>query len=321
MTLLAARPVTTTAALPLLGRRRELLTWALGLLWLLDAALQLQPYMFTSAFPNEVIVPAGDGSPGWVQAPVSWAGHLLGHHIVALNALSALGQLALAVGILVHRTRHLALGASIAWAVLVWWLGEGLGGILAGPVTPLAGLPGAVIIYALIAVLVWPRADAPDGPPVGSSVAASSPLGVAGARAVWLALWGLFAFETLRPANRSSAALRDYVSGMADGEPAWIRSINHATAAVLGHVGSTVALLLGAVFVLLAVSVYRESLRRPALVIGVWTLLLIWVTAQDFGEIATGQSTDPNSALPLILLLACYWPLGNARSRARVANG
>ena len=42
---------------------RRKLTIALGLLWLLDAALQLQPYMFTTDFPNQLIKPVGQGSP------------------------------------------------------------------------------------------------------------------------------------------------------------------------------------------------------------------------------------------------------------------
>ena len=58
----------------------------------------------------------------------------------------------------IHCPRSLAhptLAASIMWAVLVWWLGEGLGRLFAGPVMPIMGLPGAVVLYAFIAVLLW----------------------------------------------------------------------------------------------------------------------------------------------------------------------
>ncbi|HTB49203.1 MAG TPA: hypothetical protein VK712_03915, partial [Verrucomicrobiae bacterium] len=46
---------------------------ALGLLWLLDGALQLQHQMFTSAFANNVIAPAGQGQLGIVSGPIHLA--------------------------------------------------------------------------------------------------------------------------------------------------------------------------------------------------------------------------------------------------------
>jgi hypothetical protein len=42
----------------------------------------------------------------------------------------------------------------------VWWLGEGLGGIFTGLASPLTGGPGAAVLYALLAVLIWPAAIA-----------------------------------------------------------------------------------------------------------------------------------------------------------------
>ncbi|PSN81818.1 hypothetical protein B9Q13_04460 [Candidatus Marsarchaeota G2 archaeon ECH_B_SAG-G16] len=35
----------------------------LGILWLLDATLQLQPLMFTKLFPEEVVLPAFESLP------------------------------------------------------------------------------------------------------------------------------------------------------------------------------------------------------------------------------------------------------------------
>ena len=44
------------------GARRRLQI-ALGLLWLLDAALQFQPYMFSRAFATDVLAASAAGSP------------------------------------------------------------------------------------------------------------------------------------------------------------------------------------------------------------------------------------------------------------------
>jgi len=42
------------------------------------------------------------------------------------------------------------------------------------------------------------------------------------------------------------------------------------------------------------------------------TAAVIWVLAQGFGGILTGQGTDPNTGPLLILLAAAFWPLARA---------
>ena len=80
------------------------------------------------------------------------------HHITLYNSFFAVIQLLLALTILYPATRKAGLAASIPWAIAVWWFGEGLGGILTSPTSdPFTGAPGAVILYAFIAVLVWPH--------------------------------------------------------------------------------------------------------------------------------------------------------------------
>ncbi|NYJ76184.1 hypothetical protein [Allobranchiibius huperziae] len=295
--------------LPLVRWRRTLL-WALGLLWLLDAALQFQPYMFTGAFPREVIRPTAEGNPGWVHGPVEWSATLMAHHIVVLNAVFATVQLLIALGLFWHRTVKPALSASIVWALLVWWLGEGLGGILTGPVSPLAGLPGAVVLYAVIAALLWP----PTHPAVHSprppiSVATSSPLRAA-ATGVWLLLWLGFAVEALLPANRAPGAVHDLLAGLSDGEPHWIADIDAwAARSAIGH-DTGISIILAACCVLIALSVLASpALARAGVALAILLSMGIWVVAQDFGGIATGQGTDPNSGLVLAVLALCFWPI------------
>jgi hypothetical protein len=42
---------------------------SLGALWLLDAALQLQPFMFTADFARQVLAPSGQDQPTWIAPP------------------------------------------------------------------------------------------------------------------------------------------------------------------------------------------------------------------------------------------------------------
>src|SRR5271156_4812112 len=50
-----------------------------------------------------------------------------------------------------------ALVLSFGWALVIWWFGEGFGGLTSNTLpSPLMGAPGAAILYAIIGVLVWP---------------------------------------------------------------------------------------------------------------------------------------------------------------------
>jgi hypothetical protein len=290
-------------------RWRRILTIALGVLWLLDAALQYQPYMFTTAFPTEVIAPTAAGNPAWVAAPVRWSAHLLASNVVVYNALFATVQLLLAIGLLLAATVRIALAGSVVWALLVWWLGEGLGGSFAGPVSPLAGLPGAVAIYALIAVLLWPPRPQPHRNPRRHSVASAGLLGHHGARLVWLALWASFAGAALRPANRRPSGLAQSIRAMADGEPRWLAGVNRVVAGAVAHHGTQYSVALALLFALIALSIFVAPLTRIAILTASTLALVMWVVAQDLGAIATGTGTDPNTGPALVLLALCYWPL------------
>lgn len=309
-----AAAIHARSAAPEVLRRK--LTAALGLLWLIDAGLQFQPYMFTTDFPNQAIKPVGLASPAFVRVPSQWAADLMAAHILVWNTLFALTQLAIAVGLLCRRTTKPALAASIAWAVAVWWLGEGLGGVLGGPVSPLAGLPGAVILYALVAVLVWPRSGEPRSAP--TPMAFASPLRRPGAKLLWLLLWLTFGFEAMRPANRSPSALHDAVSASADGEPAWIKAVVHS-AAGLGHHGTEGSCLLAAALAAIAVSVLIPRISRLGVLLAIMVSLLIWTYGEAFGALATGRATDPNSGPALVLLACCFWPARSSSDRTRTA--
>jgi hypothetical protein len=282
---------------------------ALGVAWLLDAALQYQPYMFSRAFPTQVIEPAGAGSPGSVAHPVTFAGQLMLHNEVAFNALFATIQLAIAVGLLWRPAVRAALAGSIVWGLLIWWLGEGLGGVFTSAASPITGAPGGALLYALIAVLAWPSRRAADG----GSVAAGSPLGGRRARIAWLALWGSGAYFLLLAANRAAGALRATIIGGADGEPSWIGSVERSAGSLIGTHSTAVTIGLAVLFVIIALGVFVSAAIRPVLVLALIIAAVIWVLGQSFGEIATGQATDPNTGPLLILLAGAYWPLARSR--------
>jgi hypothetical protein len=284
------------------GLSKRGLQLALGVLWLVDAGLQFQPYMFSRQFITATIEPVAAGNPGIVARPIIWAAHLAAGHLALANAGFALIQLLIAAGLFYRRTVKIALATSIAWSVFVWWLGEGFGGLLTGA-SPLTGLPGAVILYALVAWLVWP---APSDQPGDQPRRLPAPALALASRLTWMALWALLGCYQLLPANRGASAVSDVFTGSASSEPAFIRALDSSLAAITAGQGRIAAFVLWALCVAAGVGVASWRLTRPALVLGGLLGALFWI-AQGFGGIATGRATDPNSGPLLILLAACLW--------------
>lgn len=292
---------------------RRWLQVGLGVVWVLDAALQYQPYMFGPGFVTNIIDPAGAGSPALIANSVTGAGHLMLHNLVLFNAVFATVQLALGVGLLWRPAVRAALAGTVAWGLAVWFLGEGAGGILTGSASPLTGAPGAALLYALLAVLIWPRRAADAGTAgvsraAPASVAAGSPLGARWSRLPWLLLWAGSAGFLLQSQVRAPGALRSAIAGLADGEPGWLASLDRNAAAAVGSAGGVISIALAVAFVLIGVAVFVPAATRPALILAIISAAAIWVVAENLGEIFTGTGTDPNTGPLLILLAAAYWP-------------
>ncbi len=289
---------------------RRVLQLGLAGLWLLDAVLQYQSFMYSKGF-GQMIAGTASGNPGVIARPITWNATLVEHHSVLLNTMFATIQLLLALGIAWRPTVRLALGASIAWAVGVWWFGEGLGMVLTPNASPVNGAPGAVIIYALLAVLLWP-ADRSGTP---APFTAARAVGAPAARALWLVLWLSLAYFALQPGNRAPQALHDMITNLETGEPGWLASIDRNAAALVAHQGLAASIVLAAALVLIAVGVYLpKPAAQATLILAMVVAAVIWVVGEAFGTILTGGGTDPNSGLLLALLTLTYWPVRTTAS-------
>jgi hypothetical protein len=282
---------------------RRKLQLVLGLIWLIDAALQYQPYMFGRAFVTQTLEPAASGTPYLVERPSLWAAHFMIHHVAVYNSLFATIQLVIALALLYRPLVKLGLAVSIVWALAVWWLGEGIGGITVG-VSPVMGAPGAAVLYALIALLVWPRRQRSGA----LSVAESGPLGSFVPKVLWAAMWLGFVLLTLEAVNRAPSALHDMITGMSAGEPAWIHTLNRALVAPLAHHGTEASIILAVLFAFVGLGIFVPGAVRPALITAIVLAVASWL-AEDFGGVFTGSDTDVNSGPLLVLLAACFWPV------------
>jgi len=285
---------------------RRRLQLGLAAVWLLDALLQLQSTMFTKAFGQSLAATA-HGNPAIVADPINWSARIIEAHPAWTNATFATVQLFLAAGIAWRRTLKAALAASVGWSLAVWWLGEGLGGVLNGTANPASGAPGAVIIYALLAVLLWPA----DRVPAQGDEAfeAARPVGALRARLLWLMLWGSLAWFAIQGANRTPRGLPDMVAGMASGEPGWLASLDRDAATVLAGQGALASAVLALVLATIAAGIFLPPRWGRAIVLmAVVVAMAIWLVGENFGAMFAGTATDPNSGLLLALLAAAYWP-------------
>ena len=269
---------------------------ALGLLWLLDAGLQFQPFMFTRGFATQVLAPNGDGQPDFIAVPVSWAVSLTSARPVLAGVAFALIQLAIAVAILVPRTARLGLALSIPWSAGVWLIGEGLGGLFVGHVDILTGAPGAVLLYAVLAVAAWPRRS-----PNGSD--APLPYWLVPA---WAVMWLGFASLTLLPGKGAVSSVTGEIDMMAAMTPGWLARLDSQLSGWVGAAGITgvigLALLCGAIGL---AAVAEGRARTAAAVAGITVAVLAGLVGQAFGELFSGRATDPGSAPLLILFALC----------------
>jgi hypothetical protein len=304
---------------------------ALGLLWVLDGALQLQHQMFTSNFANQVIAPAAQGQPRFVSAPMNFGLHLFLHQPFVFNALFALTQLGIGVLILWKRTVREGLIVSVLWGLMVWIFGEGYGGIFSSHTLLLMGAPGAVIIYVILALAVMPPKDKEEKPHHKPQIAYWLVF-------VWLILWVGGGVYQLLPGQDTTADVSSMIAGNADGAPGWLSSLDNHVANDIKNLGAThthpetdaemhmtshqmagmsspaptvtqtsnsylYILLFAVLQMAIGVGVLKGGItRKLAIALGIALSVVFWFVGQSLGEYFTGLATDPNAA-PLFVLL------------------
>jgi hypothetical protein len=285
----------------------------LATVWLLDAVLQIQPFMFSRGPDgfSGMLNGTAAGNPSWIAHTITWNASLVYHQPILTNSAFAGIQFLIAFGIIYRRTCKPALVLSIVWSLGVWWFGEGLGAIFSGGATTFGGGPGGVLFYALAAVLLWPSPGS-DRPFV-----AARTVGVTAAKAIWVVMWALLALFSVVGSGRSPQALHDLVAGLNVGQPGWLMRINRSSEALFLHHGTTLAVLLAAVCLVIAVGVFLPpQLTQLTVVVAVVVFAVILVAVQDVGGILAGGMTDPNSAPLVILIALLYWPLTVNRADA-----
>jgi hypothetical protein len=250
---------------------------SLGILWLIDGLLQLQPKMFGMDFVNNVLSPNLSGQPAFLHALIAFGIRLFSSNTVVANCIAAVLQIVIGILLLCpieSEKFKLGLYLSIAWGLVVWIFGEGLGGLFTGSASLYTGAPGAALIYALIAAcFLMPKK-------ITSRLFAN--LG-----ALVLLLGAALQLQPMFWSSVGSQMLfQNFLPNSVSAHPTgfnWFLII---------------------VPLLLAAALFFKPGRATAS-ITILFLFLVWWLGQDFGGLSTvwiGTATDVNTA-PLIMLL------------------
>jgi cytochrome oxidase Cu insertion factor (SCO1/SenC/PrrC family) len=283
---------------------RFVLRVGFGLLWVFDGILQAQPKM-PGGLPSQVIEPIAQNSPRWVQDVVNAGGRIWSFHPITAAAASVWIQVGIGLWLLAAAggwwSRAAGL-ASAAWGLIVWIFGESFGGIFAPGLSWLTGAPGAVLLYCVAGALIALPASAWRTPRTGRLLLAGAGVFLAG-MAVLQAWPGRGYWQGT--VHGQPGTLAGMVANMAQtSQPRLLSDMVSAFGSFDAAHGFAVNLFiviaLAAIGVLLCTG--RPPLVRAAVIAAAVLCLADWVLVQDLGFLG-GLGTDPNSMIPMIVLL------------------
>lgn len=286
----------------------------IGAMWLVVGLLQLQPQMFTMNMVNGVMMPIVKSQPGFIASNLQWIIAMTTQHLVAVNLLIAIVQIILGLLFLSGRWVKGTVIASIVWALIVWYGGEGMSMLFTGQAGILTGAPGAVLLYPLLGLLVYPRQSSRATVSDTAADATESTLLPRSHFRWYLAgFWFFAALLQLQPYWWQSGQISQAVGGMVGqgGLNAFlVDPLMNRLVAITATIEIPLNIVLIVVFMALGVGVAfaKAEHLRFFLLASIVVSLLIWWGAQALGMIFTGMSTDFNSGLLLIIMALTCWP-------------
>jgi hypothetical protein len=284
---------------------------ALGVLWLADGLVKiLIPFGGRAADQAYAQIMTAETSVPGLHQFLAWQTRLILAHPFLWWGPAAV-ELCLGGWLLARPASRRALAASAGWALVVWAAGEGLGGLFGGASSILTGYPGAALLYAVAAGVLFPR-----HPPRAEAVSAAE-AGIAGlwSRLAWLALWLGAAFVTALPQNGINAPVSMLFINQHKA-PGPLPSIDKAELSWL-TVGHTILLGIAVAVVCLAVglTVFLGVMPRTFLALSAVIAVTGWVGMQNLAGVLTASSTDVGTGPVLVLLALAFWPTGGRTRR------
>lgn len=304
---------------------RKALQLILGVLWLIDGLLQLQPQMFTMNMVNGIMKPMLQGQPGLFEPSLQFIVTQTTLHLTEINLLIAIVQILLGIGFLFFSGEWVKwlVFTSIVWALIVWYGGEGMNMLLTGTASILTGAPGAVLLYPLLGFAVIPRQQ-PEVDAKGMTRKKSDDglLSRKYLRWVLAGFWCFAALLQLQPYWWQQGQISQAIGSMIGQgglnsvlvDPV-LQQISDATANL--EIPLNIALIVIFLTIGIGLAIVKDEHVRPILIASIVVSIVFWYFSEAFGMILTGMATDFNSGLLVVVITLACWPKKQALSSAR----
>jgi hypothetical protein len=286
--------------------------------------------MFTMNMVNGIMKPMLHGQPGLFEPSLQFIVTQTTLHLTAVNLLIAVVQILLGLGFLLLSDRWMKelVFASIVWAFIVWYGGEGMSMLLTGQASILTGAPGAVLLYPLLGLAVYPRKQsAATSKGVTRKAGDDGLLSRKYLRWVLAGFWCFAALLQLQPNWWQQGQISQAIGAMVGQgglnsvlvDPV-LQQISNITANI--ETPLNIALIVVFLTIGIGLAVVKEEHLRPYLIASIVFSVVFWYLSEAFGMILTGMATDFNSGLLVVIMALACWPKVQALSveRARVAR-
>jgi hypothetical protein len=265
----------------------RVLAVSLGVFWLIDGVLQLQPAMFTSAFVSQVLALNLQNQPSIIVKIIAFGIHLFSINLFWSNLASAFVQILIGLLLVLplrETSLRFGLWLSVAWSLIVWIFGEGFGNLATGSASFYTGAPGSVLLYLILAIVLLVALNKKSEAPLRKLPMIAGIIFLFGAA---LNLVPMF----WTPGMLSMLAMTPVLTG---------------PLGALGAQGTMIGnLILVDVLAGLGIFIILAPNRAVAWITIVF-LFAVWWISQGFGGLGTfpgGLATDPNSAPLFVLFL------------------
>ncbi len=304
---------------------RKTLQRILGLLWLIDGILQLQPLMFTGNMINSIMRPMLQGQPGFLEPSLQFIVNQTTLHLALVNVVIAVVQIVLGLGFLLLSDRWVKelVIASIVWALIVWYGGEGMSMLLTGTASILSGAPGAVLLYPLLGFAVYPRRKSDASVQQGKvHLHYDGLLTRANLRWILSGFWFFAALLQLQPNWWQPGQISQTIGAMVGQgglngilvDPV-LQRLSDLTANI--EIPLNIALIVVFLALGIGIAIARREQLRAFLIASIVVSIVIWYCTEAFGMILTGMATDFNSGLLVVIMALACWPKVQALRFAR----
>ena len=310
---------------------RKTLQRILGFLWLIDGLLQLEPLMFTGNMINSIMKPMLQGQPGLFEPSLQFIVTQTTIHLAVVNVVVAVVQILLGLGFLLLSDRWVkeVVIASIVWAFIVWYGGEGMSMLFTGTASVLNGAPGAVLLYPLLGLVIYPRTKVDKSTEQTKTKTSNEGL-ITRRQLRWIlsGFWFFAALLQFQPNWWQPGQISQSIGAMVGQgglnavlvDPVLQHVSNITTNA---EIPLNIALIVVFLALGIGLAVVKQEQLRPFLIASIIVSIIIWYFTEAFGMILTGMATDFNSGLLVVVMALAVWPVKRQAlrvSRARVAR-